>query len=96
LNRAKERVSNEREIVTLLNRLGELEGEVARALQRGEEPAQDVAQEYESIFAQVQARPEYQSLVAGQSNFDKILSRVNDEISKGIASAGQSRIILPS
>ena len=96
LQRAKDRLSNEREMVAQLNRLGELEVEIARSLQRGEEPPQDTAEEYESIFAAVQARAEYQALVAAQANFDKVLGRTNEEISKGMTSASQSRIILPS
>ena len=95
LNRAKERVSTDASMVQLLNRLGELEGEIARALHQGQEPPQAVADEYESKFGEVQSRMEYQSLVAAQSNFDKILARVNDEISKGMTTASQSRIILP-
>ena len=54
LKRAKERVSNEREIVTMLTRLGELEQEIGRALQSGEEPAPNTADEYEQIFSAVQ------------------------------------------
>ena len=96
VNRAKERLSNDREIVTKLNRLGELEGQIAQSLQRGEEPSAEIAEEYEQIFTDVQARPEYQQLVAAQTNFDKILARVNEEIGKGMTSAAQSRIILPS
>ena len=96
LQRAKDRISNEREMVAQLNRLGELEVEIGRSLQRGEEPPQETAEEYEQIFGAVQARPEYQSLVAAQANFDKILGRTNEEISKGMTSAAQSRIILPS
>jgi cell fate (sporulation/competence/biofilm development) regulator YlbF (YheA/YmcA/DUF963 family) len=96
LQRAKERVSNERAMVTLLNRLSELESEVARALQQGEEPPQAIAEEYERIFSDVQARAEYQALVAAQTDFDKLLAHVNDEISKGMTTASQSRIILRS
>jgi cell fate (sporulation/competence/biofilm development) regulator YlbF (YheA/YmcA/DUF963 family) len=96
LGRAKDRVANQREIVTLLNRLGELEAEIGRSLQSGLEPEPAAAEEYEKIFTDVQGRAEYQGLVAAQSNFDKVLARVNDEISKGMAAAGQSRIILPS
>ncbi len=96
LTRAKDRVAGEREMVTMLNRLGELEQEIGRALQQGMEPPQNTADEYETIFTAVQSRPEYQGLVAAQTNFDKILARVNDEISKGMAAAGQSRIILTS
>lgn len=96
VNRAKERLANDREIVTKLNRLGELEAEIARSLQRGEEPPAETAEEYEAIFSEVQSRAEYQQLVAAQSNFDKILARVNEEIGKGMTAASQSRIILPS
>ena len=96
VQRAKERISNDREIVTQLNRLGELETEIGRCLQRGEEPPAQTAEEYEQIFSGVQSRAEYQSLVAAQTNFDKILARVNEEISKGMTAASQSRIILPS
>jgi cell fate (sporulation/competence/biofilm development) regulator YlbF (YheA/YmcA/DUF963 family) len=96
LERAKNRVSNEAEMVARLNRLGELEGEIARSLQQGQEPGTQVAEEYDRLFSEVQARAEYQSLVAAQANFDRILARVNDEISKGMATAAQSRIILPT
>jgi cell fate (sporulation/competence/biofilm development) regulator YlbF (YheA/YmcA/DUF963 family) len=96
LQRAKDRISNEREMVTHLNRLGELEVDIARSLQRGEEPPQATADEYEALFGAVQARPEYQALVAAQANFDKVLGRANEEISKGMTTASQSRIILPS
>jgi hypothetical protein len=33
-------------------------------------------------------------MVAGQSNFDRILQRVNEDISKGIEAGAASRIIL--
>ena len=96
LGRAKERVSGEPEIVRKLNQLGDLEGQITGFLQRGEEPPHETAEEYERVFGEVQGRPEYQGLVAAQANFDKILQRVNEEISKGMTLASQSRIILPS
>jgi cell fate (sporulation/competence/biofilm development) regulator YlbF (YheA/YmcA/DUF963 family) len=96
LERAKERVSGEHEVVALLNRLGELEAAIARALQHGAEPSQELGDEYERIVSDVQGRAAYQSLVAAQTNFDKILARVNDEISKGMTTGSKSRIILPS
>ncbi|MGH7467241.1 MAG: YlbF family regulator [Longimicrobiales bacterium] len=96
LDRAKDRVSNEREVVALLNRLSDLEAAIARGLQQGQEPPAALAEEYERMFSEVQARAEYQSLVAAQTNFDKVLARVNDEISKGMTTGSKSRIILPS
>jgi hypothetical protein len=38
----------------------------------------------------------YQGLVAAQSNFDRVMGRVNEEIARGIEAGEQSRIILPS
>lgn len=96
LQRAKDAVSNDREIVTMLNRLGALENEIGRSLQQGVEPPAATAEEYERIFGDVQSRSQYQALVAAQSNFDKVLARVNDEISKGMTTGAQSRIILSS
>lgn len=96
LRRARERVGDDREVVTLLNRLGELEQSVASAMQRGEAPEESVREEYETLANSLQASPTYQALVAAQSNFDKVLSRVNEEITKGMESGAQSGIILPS
>ena len=66
------------------------------ALHAGREPADQVKIEYEQVFAQLQAMPVYQGMVAAQSNFDKLLARVNEEISRGMEAGAQSRIILPS
>lgn len=94
LKRARERINDDREIVELLNKLGQLEGDVARSLQQGQTPDEAMQQDYEKTVSELQANPLYQGLVAAQSNFDKILGRVNETISKGMESGAQSRIIL--
>lgn len=96
LQRAREGLSGDREAVTLMNRLGQLETDIARALQRGEEPPETTQAEYEEAFGQLQSSSLYQALIAAQSNFDKVLTRVNEEIAKGMEAGSQSRIILPS
>lgn len=96
LDRARKRVSEDREIVTLINRMSALEQEIGSAMQRGQTPEEPVREEYERLFGELQANAVYQSLVAAQSNFDKVLARVNEEIGKGMEAAAQSRIILPS
>jgi cell fate (sporulation/competence/biofilm development) regulator YlbF (YheA/YmcA/DUF963 family) len=93
---AREAMDADREMVTRLNRLLEVESSVTAAMQAGEAPEESVREEYEALFAEVQASPIYQRLVAAQSNFDKILMRVNEEISKGMEEGAKSRIILPS
>ncbi|HET9982435.1 MAG TPA: YlbF family regulator [Longimicrobiales bacterium] len=96
LSRARQRVSEDPGLTALLNQLAELEVEVARALERGQEPAAATAEAYEKAFSDLQGSSVYQSLIAAQSNFDKVLARVNEEIGKGMEAATQSRIILPS
>jgi len=96
LARARERIGDDRDAVQRMNRLSELEREVSAALHAGNEPTHTVQEEYETVFGELQASPSYQALVAAQSNFDKILLRVNEEIGQGIESAARSRIIMPS
>lgn len=96
LGRARQQISDDREAVARMNRLSELEQQVSEALHRGVEPSQEVQQEYERLFTELQGSAGYQALVAAQSNFDKILMRVNEEIGRGIESGARSRIILPS
>lgn len=96
LRRAREEIDGDREMVTRLNRLVELETEMTRAAQLGNAPEESVREEYERIFTEIQSSPVYQRLIAAQSNFDKVLMRVNEEISRGMEAGAQSRIILPS
>jgi hypothetical protein len=48
------------------------------------------------VFSEVQSCAVYLCLVAALSNFETVLGRVNEEISRGMEAGGQSRIILPS
>jgi cell fate (sporulation/competence/biofilm development) regulator YlbF (YheA/YmcA/DUF963 family) len=75
--------------------MAELEKQITLALRSGNEPGTETQDEYERLFSTLQASPIYQGLVAAQSNFDKILGRVNDVIAEGIESGSRSRIILP-
>ncbi len=92
--RASGGLSDDREAVTRLNRLQELEESFTQLMQRGQEPPLEEQQEYERLVGEVQAMPAYQTLAAAQSNFDRLMLRVNEEIAKGIEAGEQSRIIL--
>ena len=96
VGRARDRLTQDAEAVSAMNRLDALEREISTALHSGQEPADTAKQEYETVFGSLQASPTYQGMVAAQSNFDKLLTRVNDEISRGMELGAQSRIILPS
>lgn len=96
LTRARDRLGEDRDAVASLNRLAELERDITVALRQGREPEAAVQQDYEQLFGQLQGTSVYQGMVAAQSNFDKVLAAVNEEISQGIESGARSRIILPS
>jgi cell fate (sporulation/competence/biofilm development) regulator YlbF (YheA/YmcA/DUF963 family) len=96
LSRARQRLTDDREAVTAMNRLDALEREIATALHSGQEPGEETKQEYENLFNNLQSSTVYQSLVAAQTNFDKLLQHMNEEISRGMEAGAQSRIILPS
>jgi cell fate (sporulation/competence/biofilm development) regulator YlbF (YheA/YmcA/DUF963 family) len=96
LKRANDKMSEDRETVTLLNRLVELQDNLSRALQTGEEPTEEQQQSYEDLVEQLQGRSGYQSMVSAQSNFDRLMMRINEEIGRGIEAGEKSRIILSS
>lgn len=94
LGRARQNLDNDRDAVEALNALAELEAQISSALRAGQEPSPEAQQAYEASFGKLQGSTVYQALVAAQTNFDKVLGRVNDEIGKGIELGAQSRIIL--
>lgn len=96
LKRANERLSDDREVVELLNRLAGLEEELSTSLRSGREPTPEQEKEYETTAEQLQSKSGYQALVAAQSNFDRLMMRINEEIGQGIKAGESSRIILPS
>lgn len=96
LKQARRRLEGHEEARELVQRLSKSHQEVLGYLERGEEPPEDVRTRYEEAFQTAQGHPAYQSLVAAQENLDKIMQKINEEISRGVEAGDQSRIILPS
>jgi cell fate (sporulation/competence/biofilm development) regulator YlbF (YheA/YmcA/DUF963 family) len=96
LERARDRFAKDQEAIGAMEQLQRLEREIGQSMERGEEPPREKVEEYERRFGELQANATYQGLVAAQSNFDKILGKVNEEITKGMDAGARSRIILPS
>lgn len=95
LKRANERLSDDRDAVSTINRLSELEGELTSLLRAGRQPEEEQQREYEGLVESLQQMTVYQGVVAAQSNFDRLMERINEEIAQGIQAGDQSRIILP-
>lgn len=85
-----------RELVELRNRVEKLESQLQSDLRSGREPDEERISEYEEAVSRLQGNSKYQKVVAAQSNFDKIVQKVNQNIAKGMQEGGESRIIIPS
>ncbi len=96
LARAKESADDDRDMTRLRNRLVKIEESLQTALQRGEQPAPGDMEEYESALGELQALSAYQSLVAAQANFDRIMHRADAAIQEGMRAGSASPIILTS
>lgn len=96
LQKARERLNEDRETVEMVNRLSELEQEFQGLMQRGEQPSEEDQKEYQELMSDLQSGPRYQAVVAAQSNFDKIVKQVNEKIGEGIEAGAASSIIMPS
>ncbi len=94
LKRAIEGADDDREIAELRSELEKLEASITPAIRAGRDPDKADADAYEAAVQKLQANSAYQRLVAAQTNFDKVLQKVNHTISQGIEEGQDSRIIL--
>lgn len=94
LRRAISASGDDRELAELQTQIQELEEQMQNRVRAGEEPTEEQAKEYEGFFTRLQANASYQRLVASQTNFDKVVAKVNETIHRGIQKGADSRIIL--
>jgi cell fate (sporulation/competence/biofilm development) regulator YlbF (YheA/YmcA/DUF963 family) len=93
VKRASDSLNEDKDTVTLLQRMEQLRVNAQKMLQRGERPTEDMERELDGLLTQIQGRPTYQRLLVAQENFDKIMGRVNDWILEGIEKGATSSII---
>lgn len=96
LKRASEAVDQERELVELRNQLRALEERIEASLRAGQEPEQEMAEAYQATAAELQGKEMFQRFIAAQTNFDKVMYKVNETMARGLQEGAQSRIILSS
>lgn len=94
--RVLESSSDDRELVEMRNRLESLETRIEAALRAGKEPDDDVKAAYTQATDELQGLAGYQRLVAAQTNFEKVMYKVNQTVAEGIEEGARSRIILSS
>jgi cell fate (sporulation/competence/biofilm development) regulator YlbF (YheA/YmcA/DUF963 family) len=94
LRRAMEAVDEDRELVELRNRIEKLEGQLETSIRAGQEPPEELRQEYSDVAEALQAKPAFQRVIAAQANFEKVMYKVNETVANGIEEGARSRIIL--
>jgi cell fate (sporulation/competence/biofilm development) regulator YlbF (YheA/YmcA/DUF963 family) len=93
LQRAREALGEKKELDEKLKDLEKLATGLEQALAEGKQPGSDDEKQYEQLVAEVQADAAYQQLVAAQSNFDKLMLKVQEQIMEGMRKGAESRII---
>jgi cell fate (sporulation/competence/biofilm development) regulator YlbF (YheA/YmcA/DUF963 family) len=96
LRRVSEEADGERDLVELRNKLQALEQQIEASFRSGQQPAEEVRSSYEESAAELQSKPAFQRLVAAQTNFEKVMYKVNETMAQGLQEGGQSRIIVSS
>ncbi|NIM48426.1 MAG: hypothetical protein GTN62_01920 [Gemmatimonadales bacterium] len=93
LKRAREGLDEARELKPKLDRLQQIAEAAERQAADGNEPGKADAEEYDRLLGEIQSNSQYQQLVAAQSNFDKLMLRVQERIMEGMRKGGESSII---
>ncbi len=93
LKRSNDLLTEDADASAVLRRLSQLRGEAQQFIERGEDPPQEMEQELDTLLQNVELNPVYQRAIVAQTNFDKLMVRVNEWISEGIRTGAVSKII---
>lgn len=93
LRRAHEQVRDQTELQERMSRLHALAEQLEQSAATGPEPPETLVNEYNDLLGLIQVDSRYQSVVAAQANFDKLMLQVNEQILEGIKKGAASPII---
>ena len=93
LRRATEALREDQAVQKVLAEAERLAQEIERAAQQGSEPTKEQVEQYDQALQTVQSNSVYQQMVAAQSNFEKLMARINARIYEGIKKGAASPII---
>ena len=93
VKRANDALTADKEAMELMRQMETLRREAQRLIESGQEPTPDMERQLDTLLEQVQRNAVYQRMVAAQSNFEKVMARVNEWILQGIQKGATSSII---
>ena len=93
LKRAESSLREDKETVTKLDQIQTLARRVDQAIAQGQMPDQTTADAYEAAVRDLETSSVGQAYVVARSNFEKLMARVNQQISEGMEKGATSSII---
>ncbi len=93
VKRASDALNEDKEAVSLLEKMERLRRDAQQAIGRGEQPTQEMEQELDRLLGLVQVNGTYQRVLVANENFDKVMVQVNQWILEGIKKGATSSII---
>ncbi len=93
LRRATEGLRDDQEVQKVLAEAERLAQEIERVAQQGKEPTKEQVEQYDRALQSVQGNAVYQQMVVAQTNFQKLMDRVNARIYEGMKKGAASPII---
>src|SRR5262245_12071387 len=93
LRRAETALRADQDAVTRLEKIQELARLIDASISRGELPEEATSQQYEQSVRELEMSSAGQAYAVARANFDKLMARVNHQISQGIEKGATSSII---
>lgn len=93
VKRASDALNDDREAVTLLEKMERLRRDAQQLIARGEQPTAEMEAALDELLGQVQVNATYQRVIVANENFDKVMAQVNQWILDGIKKGAASSII---
>ena len=93
LRRAETSLREDKETVAKLDQIQTLARKVDQVVSTGQMPDQATAEAYENAIRDLEMSPTGQAYVVARSNFEKLMARVNQQISDGMEKGSASSII---
>ena len=93
LRRAESALRDDKETVAKLERIQTLARDVDQLLAQGQMPTPEVSESYETAVRDLEVSTTGQAYAVARANFDKLMAKVNEQISAGMEKGAQSSII---
>jgi cell fate (sporulation/competence/biofilm development) regulator YlbF (YheA/YmcA/DUF963 family) len=93
LRRAEASLREDKDTVSKLDQIQTLARKVDQVVSQGQMPDQATAEAYETAVRDLETSSVGQAYVVARANFEKLMSRVNQQISEGMEKGAASSII---